>query len=118
MGGKDTDLKDSLKGAWFDVGKYGTAQHGEAGIFNTAFKGIANEDECGAVRVFKREMDQTNKPGRVAYLTTDKQREDIQQEAFWEMAQASLGDGSPVDVTVEGTPVKELLELLELTKRR
>lgn len=82
-----------LKGGWFDIGKYGKARHAkDLGISGTDFVGIAEEEEAGAVRVFKREADQTNKSGNTP--TTDEERLEVQRVALSELPEAPTGEDS------------------------
>jgi hypothetical protein len=80
-----------LKGAWFDIGKYGKDKHSsQLNLPSTEFVGIANEAESGAVRIFKREMDQTNKGGGTP--TTDEHRLEMQRVALAELPEAPTGE--------------------------
>lgn len=117
MGAGKFALAQGLKGAWFDIGKYGRNAHGETlRIFDAHFEGIAREEDFGAVRIFKREDDQSNKFGGVR--TTDDDREKMQSLTFRELAQHSTISG-PIDVEAPGMPpVEDMLSLLRLTRKR
>ncbi len=114
----NVNTPQGLKGDWFDIGKYGKQKHLEQlRISHAEFEGIAGEKEAGAVRVFKREMDQSNKFNNPS-PTSDAHRLEAQRVAFWELAQASVGSGSPIDVTAEGMPpITDMLALLTLTRK-
>ena len=116
MGAGRFSLPEGLKGAWFDIGKYGEKAHGETlRIFGAHFAGIAGEPEYGAVRIFKREADQTNKAGGVR--TTDEDRLEMQSLTFRELAHHSSISG-PIDVEAPGMPpVEDMLSLLRLTRK-
>ena len=82
-----------LKGTWYDVGKYDKVKQFSGVLFDDAkFVGIAGEKEAGAIRVFKRESDQTNKSGNTP--TTDEERVEMRRVALLGLPPAPDGDGA------------------------
>jgi hypothetical protein len=61
-----------LRGEWYDIGRDGQKRHEKEGIFGAAFDGIDGK-YYGPIRIFKNELDQTNKPNN-PNPTTDPQR--------------------------------------------